>query len=160
MQFFKSISILALAAQALAGVTQYQFFVKSDNEEINGRGLYHHVVNEASAIDYYFVSNNDADTSASIVSYDDQQQVFFFQYSPSVTYYVRELGNILQFRQGPALKASIGDDGFVSFPGSDSLRAKKDIHDPENYSKNNYAVIVDGQSDGIPFTIEARTYAA
>lgn len=69
------------------------------------------------------------------------------------------MGDILQFRPGPPLKATIGDGGILSFTGSDSLFAKKDIHDPNDYSKNNFAVLIGGQGDGIPFTIEAREYA-
>ena len=157
MQFFKPLSILAIATQALAEVTRYQFFVKSDNKEIDGHGLYH--IKEIDPVEYYFISNNNADTAASVVEYDDVQQEFFVEVKPGIKEFVRNVGDILQFRPGPPLKATIGDGGILSFTGSDSLFAKKDIHDPNDYSKNHFAVLSGGQGDGSPFTIEAREYA-
>ncbi|KAG5422324.1 hypothetical protein I9W82_001419 [Candida metapsilosis] len=157
MQFFKTVSILALAAQALGEVTRYQFFVQSDDKEIDGHGLYH--IEEIDPVDYYFISNNDDAASASFIDYDDSSQEFFTQINPRVKLYVRELGGILQYRPGtPALKGTIGDDGTVSFAGSTALRAKKDIHDPKNYSENSFAVLVGAEGDGVPFTIQARKY--
>ncbi|KAI5968911.1 hypothetical protein KGF57_000026 [Candida theae] len=143
MHFLKSVSILALAAQSLGAVTRYQFFVKSSNKEIDGHGLYH--IEEIDPVQYYFISNNNDGNSASLIDYDDASQEFFFQVDSNVKLYVRELGGILQYRPGPALKGTIGDDGTVSFSGSDALRAQKNINDPKNYSQNNYAVLLTPQ---------------
>lgn len=59
---------------------------------------------------------------------------------------------------GEPLKASIGDDGIVSFNGSQLLSVVKNINDPYGYSKDNFAVTVKDDHGGIPISIEARKY--
>ncbi|CCG25457.1 hypothetical protein CORT_0C00800 [Candida orthopsilosis Co 90-125] len=156
MQFFKSISVLALAAQAMAGLSQYQFFAKTDNKDLDGHGLYY--IHEGAAINYYFLSNSTDPSSASVVTYDDETQEFYYQVSPQIKFVFTVSGGILQLSAGEPLKASIGDDGIVSFNGSELLSVVKNINDPYGYSKDNFAVTVKDDHGGIPISIEARKY--
>ncbi|KAI5969082.1 hypothetical protein CANMA_001887 [Candida margitis] len=153
MQVFKSIYILALAAQALATQTRYQFFAKSDFDQINGHGLTY--IHEGAAIDYFFVQN-DTSTSAAVLTYDDQQQKFFFQVTPQLELNLTKGGDILSLSSGDPLKVTIGDDGNVSFDGSDVLHAVDHLKIPNG--GDDYAVIVGDFEGGFQFSIEAREY--
>ncbi|CCG25459.1 hypothetical protein CORT_0C00820 [Candida orthopsilosis Co 90-125] len=154
MQFLKSISALAFAAQALAAQTRYQFFAKSDFDQIDGHGLTY--VHEGAAIDYFFVQQDDL-ASAAILTYDDEQQEFFFQVSPQVKLSLTKGGDILSLSAGTPFKATIGEDGLASFDGSDTLHAVAHLDIPN--AGDDYAVIVGDFKGGFPFTIEAREYA-
>ncbi|CAD1811203.1 hypothetical protein FOB58_002242 [Candida parapsilosis] len=156
MQFFKSVSLLALAAQAFAGLSQYQFFAKTGNKELDGHGLYY--IHEGAAINYYFLANNTETSSASVVTYNDETQEFYYQVNPQIRFVLTVSGGILQLSAGEPLKTSIGDDGIISFNGSELLSVVKSIDDPYGYSKENFAVTVKDDHGGIPISIEARKY--
>lgn len=157
MQFFKSFSILALAAQALAELTQYQFFAQSDNEEVDGHGLYYY--NEGGVINYYFVSNNTDASSASIVTYDDETQEFYHQASPQVKYVVTNTNSIFQLSgQGEPLKAPISEDGEVYFGSAVKLYVAKDYGDPKGYSEYNYGVLTRVVENSFTISIIAKKY--
>ncbi|KAI5969085.1 hypothetical protein CANMA_001890 [Candida margitis] len=156
MQFFKSISVLALAAQSLAGLSQYQFFAKAGYDVLDGRGLYY--IHEGAAINYYFVSNSTDSSSASVVTYDDEAQEFYYQVNPQIKFVLTQQGGVLQLSAGEPLKTTICEDGTISFNGSEYLSAVKDINDPYGYSKDSFAVTVKDDHGGIPISIEARKY--
>ncbi|KAI5968909.1 hypothetical protein KGF57_000024 [Candida theae] len=156
MQFLKSLSILAVAAQAMAGLSQYQFFAKAGDKELDGHGLYY--THEGAAINYYFISNSDDPSAASVVTYDDVNQEFYYQVNPQIRFVLSTVGDILQLGAGEPLKTTIGDDGILSFNGSQYLDARKGINDPYGYSEDNFAVTVKNDHGGIPISIEARKY--
>lgn len=153
MQLFQYISIIAFAAQTLAAKTRYQFFAKSEYDEINGHGLT--FLPEGDAIDYFFVQN-DGSTAASILTYNDEQQEFYFQVTPNLKLGLTKGGDILLLSLGTPLKADIGEDGIVTFDGSDKLHAVLHLH--ISNTGDNYAVIVGNFKGGFPFTIEAKEY--
>ena len=148
---FKSITTLILAAQALASETRYQFFAKSESSQIDGHGLT--FIHEGAAIDYLFV-HKDSSTSPATITYDDAQQEFFSQITPQLKLNLTRGGNILQLSPGTSLKASIGEDGIVSFEGSDALHAVSQANIPN--AGDDYIVIVGDSEGGIPFSIVAR----
>ena len=54
---------------------------------------------------------------------------------------------------GDGTKVDIAEDGTLSFDGSDSIGAAKNINDPYNYSKDSYAVVKGGDG-AIPIKLE------
>ncbi|KAG5422326.1 hypothetical protein I9W82_001421 [Candida metapsilosis] len=156
MQFFKSVSVLALAAQAMAGLSQYQFFAKAVDKELDGHGLYY--IHEGAAINYYFISDSSEASSASVVTYDDEKQEFYYQVNPQIRFNLNVVGGVLQLGAGEPLKTTIGDDGVISFNNSNLLAAVKGIDDPYGYSEKNFAVTVKDDYGGVPISIEARKY--
>ncbi|KAG5422325.1 hypothetical protein I9W82_001420 [Candida metapsilosis] len=157
MKLVKFISTLAFAAYVAAELTQYQFFVESDNEDINGHGIYYH--NEGSVINYGFISNDTDTSSASIVTYDTDTQEFFQQITPQSKYVITNTNSVFQLSgQGEALKAPLGASGEIYFGSGVKLYAAKSYGDPVGYSDFNYGVLTRVVENGISLTIIAKEY--
>ena len=157
MQFFTSVFILAFAAQALGALTQYQFFAQSDNDVVDGHGLYFY--NEGGVINYYFISNDTDASSVSIVTYDNETQEFHRQVSPQAKYFVTNTNSIFQLSgQGEPLKAPISASGEVYFGSGVKLYAAKNYGDPKGYSDFNYGVLTRDVENSFAITIIARKY--
>ncbi|KAI5969084.1 hypothetical protein CANMA_001889 [Candida margitis] len=155
MQFFKSLSILALAAQSLAELTQYQLFAKSDDKEIDGNGIYY--INEGDNISYFFISNGTDAPSASTITYDDENQEFYHQVSPEIKCVLTNTHFILQLTAtSEPMRIPIDEDGVIDFGSSYQLYAVKDFGDHYGYSKDNYGILFRKLTHGIPISIEAR----
>ncbi|KAI5968910.1 hypothetical protein KGF57_000025 [Candida theae] len=156
MQIFKAASILALAANAVADLTQYQFFAESDNQDINGHGLYYY--DEGGSTNYYFIANDTDASSASTVTYDSDTQEFYHQVSPQQKYVVTDGTNsVFQLSgSGQPLTGDISSNGVVFFGSPYKLSAVKNIGDPKGYSDYNYGILTTEVANGISVTIIAK----
>ncbi|EMG47018.1 PGA30 Cell wall protein PGA30 [Candida maltosa Xu316] len=149
MKFSTSIAaILSLTSTAFGALTQYRLVAESDNKDIDGKGLT--FLHEGAGINYAFLS----DTGVT-VTYDDKTKLLYYPVSPQLQFNFGVEGNIVQFSVTPPAAVEIGTDGTVSFTGSDSVHAAKDINDPYQYSKGSFAVITEDKDGAIPFKISA-----
>lgn len=148
MQFFKAASLLALATQSFAALSQYKLYASSENKEIDGKGLYY--THEGAGINYFFISQDD---SAAELTYDDESNIIYSQVTPQIKFQFTEQSDILQLSVFEPEKVEIEANGELKFNGWDTLHAAKNINDPYSYSKSSYAVVVGDSKGGIPFKI-------
>ncbi|CAK9441419.1 uncharacterized protein LODBEIA_P52870 [Lodderomyces beijingensis] len=151
MQFFKTVSLFALASQSFATLTQIKLYAKSENQEIDGKGLYY--THEGAGINYFFVSTTD---DGAEVTYDDESKTIYSQVNPQIRFQFSTEGDIVQLSVFTPEAVEIGSDGVLSFNGSDALQAAKNISDPYSYSQDSYAVVV-GDKGGAPLQIVAKS---
>ena len=154
MKFLSIASLLTLSSSALAAIRQVQLFAQSDNEEINTFGL--SSIHEGAGINYFFLA---APGTAQTLQFDDETNNIFAELgsTPPARQYFVISGNILQLSvAGEPLNVQIADDGLVSFPGSESIAAAKNINDPYRYSEEQFAVVTNGAEGSIPFKIVAK----
>ncbi|KAI5962836.1 hypothetical protein CANMA_003611 [Candida margitis] len=150
MRFFIPASLLTLSTGALAAIRPVQFFASSDNEEINGQGLYS--THEGAGINYFFLG------SGQTLQYNDEARVVYIELNsqPPATQYLAFTGDVLSLTVAEEpLPVDIAEDGSVTFPGSDALAAAKNINDPYRYSESVYAVVKAGAEGSVPLTLTA-----
>ena len=152
MQFLFSLaSILALSPAALAAVRQVQLFAQSDNAEVNDYGI--SSVHEGAGINYLFLA---APNVAETVNYDDSKYILYLDSSVAQQdFSISEGQGFLQFG-GFSIRVDIAEDGTVSFEGSDSVVAAKNVNDPYNRSEQDYFLVTQGGDDAIPVKIVAK----
>ena len=152
MKYSSIALIFAFTSSALAAVRQVQLFAESDNDEISGQGL--SSIHEGAGTNYFFLGE-----AGQTLQYDDEARSLYITLNsqPPAPQQLAFQGQFLALTvaQG-ALSVDIQEDGSVSFDGSDSLYAAKNVDDPYRYSENSWAV-VNTESDGaIPLRIQAR----
>ncbi|KAI3405485.1 PGA30 [Candida oxycetoniae] len=143
-------SVLSLSASALAAVRPVQLFASSDNEEVNGKGLYS--THEGAGVNYFFLG------SAQTLQYNDESRVLYIELStqPPASQYLAFEGDVLALTvASEPLPVDIGEDGSVVFPGSDALAAAKNINDPYRYSESVFAVVKASVEGSTPLTLKA-----
>lgn len=152
MKFLFSVaSILALTPSALAAVRKVQLFAESDNSEVNDFGI--SSVHEGAGINYLFLA---APNVAETVNYDDSKYILYIESSVGEQpFSVSEGPGFLQFGQS-SIRVDIAEDGTVSFDGSDSVVAAKNVNDPYNRSEQDYFLVTQGGDDAIPVKIVAK----
>ncbi|KAI3406857.1 hypothetical protein KGF56_000318 [Candida oxycetoniae] len=151
MKFLQSVSLLALASQSLAALSQIQLFAKSENKEIDGKGLYY--THEGAGINYFFISTEE---SSPQLTYDDVSKEIYRQISPQIRFQFSKESDIVQLSVFSPETVEIKEDGLLTFTGSDTLYAAKNINDPYRYSENAYAVVVGDSFGGVPLEIVAK----
>ncbi|KAI5967110.1 hypothetical protein KGF57_000539 [Candida theae] len=151
MKFLIPASLLTLSTGALAAIRPVQFFASSDNEEVNGQGLYS--THEGAGINYFFLG------AAQNLQYNDESRVVYIALGgnlPDARQYLAFSGDVLSLTVAEEpLPVDIAEDGTVTFPGSDALAAAKNINDPYRYSEDVFAVVKDGAEGSIPLSINA-----
>ncbi|CCG21745.1 hypothetical protein CORT_0B00220 [Candida orthopsilosis Co 90-125] len=151
MRFFVPALLLTLSSSALAAIIPVQFFASSDNEKVNGQGLYS--THEGAGINYFFLG------AGQTLQYNDETRVVYVDVDtqPLLQQNLTFLNNILSltFSRG-SLPADIAEDGSVTFLVSDALAAAKNINDPYSYSESKYAVVKVGGEGSIPLTLSAK----
>ncbi|KAI5949049.1 PGA30 [Candida theae] len=150
MRFFVPASILTLSSSALAAIRPVQFFASSDNEEVNGQGLYS--THEGAGVNYFFLG------AAQNLQYNDESRVVYIELSAQqpARQYLAFTGDVLSLTVAEEpLPVDIAEDGIVTFPGSEALAAAKNINDPYRYSEDVFAVVKDGAEGSIPLSISA-----
>ncbi|CCG23792.1 Pga30 GPI-anchored protein of cell wall [Candida orthopsilosis Co 90-125] len=151
MRFFVPASLLTLSSGALAAIRPVQFFASSDNEEVNGQGLYS--THEGAGINYFFLG------AGQTLQYNDEARVVYVELNsqPPARQYLAFTGNVLSLTVAEEpLPVDIGEDGSVTFPESDALAAAKNINDPYRYSESVFAVVKDGGEGSFPLTLSAK----
>ncbi|EMG48327.1 RHD3 Cell wall protein RHD3 [Candida maltosa Xu316] len=150
----KAFSVLSFASTAFAAISNVQLFASSDDSTIDGQGLTS--THEGAGINYLFLGPN-----AQTLQYDSDDQTIFTDLQIAGGQTARQSfvveGGIFQLSvSGTPLTVQIQPDGTVSFPGSDSVFASKNINDPNNFSATQFAVIDHATNETIPFTIVAK----
>lgn len=151
MRFFIPVSLLTLSSGALAAIRPVQFFATSDNEEVNGKGLYS--THEGAGINYFFLG------AGQTLQYNDEARVVYIELNsqPPAKQYLAFTGDVLSLTVAEQpLPVDIAEDGSVTFPGSDALAAAKNINDPYRYSESVFAVVKAGGEGSIPLTVSAK----
>ncbi|RCK62587.1 Cell wall protein PGA30 [Candida viswanathii] len=154
MKFLTAASLLTLSSSALAAIRQVQLFAQSSNQEINNFGI--SSLHEGAGINYLFLA---APGTAQTLQFDDATNTIFVDLGsqPPARQSLVVAGNIVQLSvAGEPLNVQIAEDGLVSFPGSDSIAAAKNINDPYRYSEELFAVVTNGAEGSIPFQIVAK----
>lgn len=150
MKFFIPASLLTLSSGALAAIRPVQFFASSDNEEVNGQGLYS--THEGAGVNYFFLG------AGQTLQYNDEARVVYIELSAEqpARQYLAFTGDVLSLTVAEEpLPVDIAEDGTVTFPGSDALAAAKNINDPYRYSESVYAVIKAGAEGSFPLALSA-----
>ncbi|RCK62588.1 Cell wall protein PGA31 [Candida viswanathii] len=152
MQFLYSVaSILALSPAALAAVRQVQLFASSDNAEVNDYGI--SSVHEGAGVNYLFLA---APGTAETVNYDDEKYILYLESSVGQQVFsISEGPGFLQYGES-SVRVDIAEDGTVSFDGSDSVVAAKNVNDPYNRSEQDYFLVTQGGDGAIPVKIVAK----
>ncbi|CAI5759372.1 unnamed protein product [Candida verbasci] len=149
----KLITFLLFPIYVFAALHTIQLFVESQNEEIDGQNLIY--LPETYPSYYLFIDNSTGPNS--IYFYDDVKKNIY--YDNKARYYLTlDDGEILQLAPSTPLKLDIDfETGVTSFNGSDKVFAKKDISDPNGFSKDKFAILIgDDINDGIPLEIIAK----
>lgn len=150
MKFFTAATTaLLLSAQALAELTSYKLYAKSENTEIDGKGV--SILHEGAGIYFVFLGTESID-----VTYDDVEKLLYVPVSSDIQFNFGTNADIVQFSVTPPVSVEIDEDGSVNFKGSDDLFAAQYINDPYNYSKDSYAVILRGKPHAIPIKLVAK----
>ncbi|CAX44219.1 hypothetical LDG family protein, putative [Candida dubliniensis CD36] len=150
MKFFAAATTaLLLSAQALAELTSYKLYAKSDSAEVDGKGV--SILHEGAGINYVFLGTDSID-----VTYDDAQKLLYVPVNSNVQFNLGTNADIIQFSVTTPVSVEIAEDGSVNFEGSDDLFAAQYINDPYNYSKDSYAVILRGKPHAIPIKLVAK----
>ncbi|RCK59071.1 Cell wall protein PGA31 [Candida viswanathii] len=152
MQFLYSVaSILALSPAALAAVRKVQLFASSDNADVNDYGV--SSVHEGAGVNYLFLA---APGVAETVNYDDEKYILYLENSVGEQVFSISQGQgFLQYGES-SVRVDIAEDGTVSFDGSDSVVAAKNVNDPYNRSEQDYFLVTQGGDGAIPVKIVAK----
>ncbi|KAG5418831.1 PGA30 [Candida metapsilosis] len=151
MRFFIPASLLALSSGSLAAIRQVQLLASSDNEEVNGKGLYS--THEGAGINYFFLG------AGQNLQYDDEARAVYVTLGgnlPDVKQSLGFTGNVLSLTVAEPLQVDIAENGTVTFPGSDALAAAKNINDPYRYSERVFAVVKADTDGSIPLKLTAK----
>lgn len=154
MKFLTAASLLTLSSSALAAIKDIQLYAQSSNNEVNDFGISSR--HEGAALNYLFLA---APGVAENLKYDDETKTVYTELKAgsSTVRQPLNVGNtVLQLGgSGDGTKVDIAEDGTLSFDGSDSVGAAKNINDPYNYSKDSYAVVKGGDG-AIPIKLVAK----
>ena len=154
MKFLTAASLLTLSSSALAAIKDIQLYAQSSNNEVNDFGISSR--HEGAALNYLFLA---APGVAENLKYDDETKTVYTELKAgsSTVRQPLNVGNtVLQLGgSGDGTKVDIAEDGTLSFDGSDSIGAAKNINDPYNYSKDSYAVVKGGDG-AIPIKLVAK----
>ena len=145
---------MTLSSSALAAIKDIQLYAQSSNNEVNDFGISSR--HEGAALNYLFLA---APGVAENLKYDDETKTVYTELKAgsSTVRQPLNVGNtVLQLGgSGDGTKVDIAEDGTLSFDGSDSIGAAKNINDPYNYSKDSYAVVKGGDG-AIPIKLVAK----
>ena len=154
MKFLTAASLLTLSSSALAAIKDIQLYAQSSNNEVNDFGISSQ--HEGAALNYLFLA---APGVAQNLKYDDETKSIFAELKTASSTVRKPLNvgsTVLQLGgSGDGVKVDIAEDGTLTFDGSDSVGAAKNINDPYNYSEDSYAV-VKGVDGAIPIKIVAK----
>ncbi|CAI5756497.1 unnamed protein product [Candida verbasci] len=155
MKYTSIATLLSIVATSLA--KDIELYIKSDNDEVNNKGL--GFIHEGAGINYAQVGD-----AAQNLNYNEETQLITEPVTVNGGAQTLDWpfgidNGILQISvtiNNPP-KVTIGDDGSVSFEGSDSLYAKKNINDPYRYSEKSYFVVSENGDGAIPIKLVAKT---
>lgn len=120
-------------------------YVKSNDKDVNGDWLYS--VKEDKGINYFFLGSQ---KKAKKLIYDDENKYIYEQVDSHTKWYYLIDKNILQLSKGEPYKVKIKKNGELDFNGDDNLWAVKNIKDPANHSKKNYAIVYYKNKNDVP----------
>ncbi|KAK6868781.1 Cell wall protein PGA30 [Candida tropicalis] len=133
---FLFVTFLCFISPVFSCLYNVYLYVKSNDKDVNGDWLY--PVREGKGINYFFL---DSQNRAKKLIYDDKNKYIYEQVDSHTRWYYLINKNILQLSGGKPYKVNIKNDGELDFGGDDNLWAVKNIKDPANHSKNNYAIV-------------------
>ncbi|CAK9442075.1 uncharacterized protein LODBEIA_P58430 [Lodderomyces beijingensis] len=152
MHFVQALSLLAIAAQSLAELTQIRLYARSEDPQLDGKGL--SPVQEGSGINYFFTTSNQARQ----LTYDDEQHIIYLQVLRQLRYQFSRDSDIVQLSVLPPEYVEIDAEGLLQFNGSDNLWASKNsYYDPNGYANGSHVILVGEPKDGVPIEIVAKT---
>ena len=126
MKFLTAASLLTLSSSALAAIKDIQLYAQSSNNEVNDFGISSR--HEGAALNYLFLA---APGVAENLKYDDETKTVYTELKAgsSTVRQPLNVGNtVLQLGgSGDGTKVDIAEDGTLSFDGSDSIGAAKNI---------------------------------
>ncbi|KGU29192.1 hypothetical protein MGS_03910 [Candida albicans P78042] len=138
-------TFLLFVAPILGKIQNVYLYVRSQNQTVNGNGLYS--VKERPGINYFFLG---PPNRAQKLIYDDQNYYIYQRVDPHTRYYFGIQRNILQLSKGNPQRVVMRRNGELNFRGDDKLYAVKNIGDPINYSKDHYAVKYYANKNNVP----------
>ncbi|GME85057.1 unnamed protein product [Ambrosiozyma monospora] len=127
---------LALVSKALADET-VELFIKSDNSDVSGKGI--SAIHEGAGINYFFAGNGAQDLSYDGSSLTSNEIGYPQWFTPD--------GFVQMSVSGEVTGITFDSDGTLEYNGSaDGFQACKNVNDPYNYSKSQYAIMYKSSS--------------